>query len=188
MLVLLTFYQIFTKFNSSWRYVPKTLFILASICSSFTPLNLIIFYHSHRSQIYNTLFLVFTHTPNVIISFCFLGQSPKDLSHFPVILINSPLIDLFFFHFPHSVLVFTDGFVSFNSTDFSYFISKLNISFSDRFHPFASSFTAECYAIISVLYFILFISTNDILIASNSQSCLLVILSNPFNSSLSPNY
>jgi len=89
-------------------------------------------------------------------------------------------------NFPDSLPVFTDGSVPSNSAGFSFFLPTLNISFADKLNSFSSSFTAECYAIISALEFVFSLENNIILIVTDSQSCLFAISSNPFNSSLSP--
>lgn len=52
------------------------------------------------------------------------------------------------------------------------------------FPSFSSSITAECYGIINVLQFILSLDYNEILIASDYQSCLLAISFNLFKSFL----
>lgn len=127
----------------------------------------------------STKFIVPYNKWNVflLVSLVTLSRN-KDLSRFSTTLVNSLFTDFISFSFLHTILVFTNDFVFSKSTSFFYFILKLNISFSDKLHIFTSLFTAEFYAIISTLQFILSISTNDILIAPDSPSCLLVISSN----------
>lgn len=69
---------------------------------------------------------------------------------------------------------------------FFFFIPIINLSLSEKLHHFSSSFTAECYAIRSALQYIYSTNICNILTASDSQSCLLVLLSNPFNFFISP--
>jgi ribonuclease HI len=88
-------------------------------------------------------------------------------------------------NFPNSLLIFTDGSVSTSSAGFSFYIPTLNISFSSKINSLPSSFTTECYAIINALEFIFSFEFNNFLIISDSQSCLLAIASESFNSSLS---
>jgi ribonuclease HI len=89
-------------------------------------------------------------------------------------------------NFFNSLLVFTDGSISTSSANFSFYIPTLNISFFGKINALTSSFTTECYAIINVLQFISRLEFNNFLIIFDSQSCLLAIASDSFNSSLSP--
>jgi len=87
--------------------------------------------------------------------------------------------------YSNSIQIFTDGSVSPNSADFSFFISAFKVSSVSKLYAHASLFTTECYAIISSLQFIFFLESHSFLIISDLQSCLSSISSDSFNSSLS---
>ncbi|KAL4103296.1 hypothetical protein QTP88_018673 [Uroleucon formosanum] len=179
-------FHMFVSIKSSWSYVPKTLPILASVASSFSAFSPLVHRPSLRLQIYDTPYAALLYVPEVTVSPNFLGYSPKELPRLSRTLVDSLFNEYISYNFRSSVQIFTDGSVSPNSAGFSFFIPSLNFSFSDKLHPLTSSFSAECYAIISALQFIFTLDFSSFLILSDSQSCLLAISSDSFLSSLSP--
>ncbi|KAL4156135.1 hypothetical protein QTP88_000170 [Uroleucon formosanum] len=179
-------FHMFVSIKSSWSYVPKTLPIFASVASSFSAFSPLVHRPSLRLQIYDTPYAALLYVPEVTVSPNFLGYSPKELPRLSRTLVDSLFNEYISYNFRSSVQIFTDGSVSPNSAGFSFFIPSLNFSFSDKLHPLTSSFSAECYAIISALQFIFTLDFSSFLILSDSQSCLLAISSDSFLSSLSP--
>lgn len=104
------------------------------------------------------LFLSWITLPRIYLFFHFIN-----LLILPAILMNSLYIVFISFSIPHSILIFTDGSAGSNLQVFLFFIHEINISFSDQLYPFASFFTAKCYAIVGALKFILSINVNDIM-------------------------
>jgi len=179
-------FQMFVSIKSSWSYVAKSLPILASVAFSFSAFSPLVYRPSLRLQIYDTPYAALSFFPEVTVSPNFLGYSPKELPRLPQSLVDSLFNEYISYNVPSSVQIFTDGSVSPNSAGFSFFIPSLDISFADKLHPLTSSFSAECYAIISALQFSFTLEYSSFLILSDSQSCLLAISSDPFLSSLSP--
>jgi hypothetical protein len=179
-------FKIFRSIKSAWNYVPKTLPILALVASSFIPFSSAIYRTNQRFQLYDTPYSAIIFTPDVLISPNFLRHNPKELSRIPHILIDTMFNDFIQSNFPTSLLVFTDGSISPRSAGYLFYFPSLNIYFADKLDAFSSSFTEEYYAIICALQFSISLDHNNILFASDSQSCLLAFSSNPFNSSLSP--
>ena len=179
-------FQMFVSIQSSWSYVAKTLPILASVAFSFSALSPLVYRSNSRLQFYDTPYAALSFFPEITISPNFLCYSPKELSRLPQTLVDSLFNEYILSNFPSFVQIFTDGSVSPNSAGFSFFIPSLSISFADKLHPQTSSFSAECYAIISALQFTFSLEYSSFLILSDSQSCLLAISSDSFLSSLSP--
>jgi len=76
--------------------------------------------------------------------------------------------------------------VSNKSAGCSFFIPNLSVSFYDNLPRFASSFSAECWAILLALRHIIHLSSNQFLTISDSQSTLYSITASPFDSNVSP--
>ncbi|KAL4143540.1 hypothetical protein QTP88_005859 [Uroleucon formosanum] len=100
--------------------------------------------------------------------------------------VNNYFSNYFNLNYPNFIIIYTDGSVSPLSAGYSFFIPELHVSFSNNLPPSSSSFTAECCAILEALLFISNLAPNNYLIASDSMSCLQSLISNPFNSKLSP--
>lgn len=82
----------------------------------------------------------------------------------------------------HRTSIFTDGSIFSSSAGLSYFIPKLIWSFSDKLSHCVSSFSAECYAVISALQYIFLICFHNLLIVSDSKYCLSIFRSHPTHS------
>lgn len=131
-------YPLFLDICFSWKYVPKTLPILASIFTSLTHLFLLIYRPKQRLQLYDTPFPALINIASIFISFDFLGYSFNDLQLLPNSFVNSIFTDFFNSNFPQTLAIFTGGSVSRYSTDFSFFIPDLQICYSEKLQPFTS--------------------------------------------------
>lgn len=138
-------HKTFKILNTFLKHVCKTLLTLPSISTSFNQFAPIVFCPSIYLQLYDTSFLVLTHSSKKEFI-----QMFSAISHFPI-LVNSLFVDFIPSNILVSTLIFTDGLVSFNSAGFSYFIPKLNWSFCNKLLHFISSFTVEYYAVMSAL-------------------------------------
>uniref|UniRef100_A0A2S2QL67 RNase H type-1 domain-containing protein n=1 Tax=Sipha flava TaxID=143950 RepID=A0A2S2QL67_9HEMI len=117
----------------------------------------------------------------------FHRESPSiDLKLSSPIVINNAFFDFLNSIFPDFIAVYTDGSVSPLSAGYSFYIPELHISFTNNLPPSASSFTAECFAIVKTLTLISSFLPDKFLIATDSMSCLQSFTSNPFNFQISP--
>lgn len=123
-------------------------------------------------------------TPEVFIILNFLVYNTKKLTRLSCTLVE-PLFNNFIpSYFSMSLLAFIDDFVTFTSAGYLFFSPTLKISFADKLDPFSSSLTTEYYEIINVLQFISSSDHSKIVIVSDFQSCLLIVIQF-FNSPLS---
>lgn len=144
---------------------------------------------SNRLPIYdaNLFSLTFSYSCPQIYSYI------NFLNHYFDFLKSSPpnLVNNIFFDFIHNpfllfTLIFTDHSVSPLLARYSFYIPEFHISFSSNLPLTASSYTAECFAIIEVLQSIYSLSPNKFLIATDSLSYLQALSSNIFKSLPSP--
>lgn len=143
--------------------------------SQFLPLPVshsLLFLHSFiapwRLKMYDTTYPALLFTLEVTISPNFLGYTPKELPRLPQTLVDSLFNEFMRSNFLNSIQIFTDGAVSPNSADFSFFIPALNISTASKLDAHASSFTTECCAIISAQQLSFSLKSGSYLIVSDS--------------------
>lgn len=81
--------------------------------------------------------------------------------------------------FPDFTIIFNNGSVIPLSSDFTFYIPELHISFLNNLPSTASFYTTKCYTIIEALL-ISSSTSNKFLMATDSLSCLQVLISNVF--------
>jgi len=175
-----TFYSLYI----TWRYTSKSMPILAIAANSLSNFHQYVL-NSYKLPLYEQPYDSLLFTPLVQI---------ENFSNFPFIelksmsssFVNKLFSNYLNLNYPNFTIIYTDGSVSPLSAGYSFYIPELHISFSNNLPPSSSSFTAECYAILEALLFISDLAPNNYLIASDSMSCLQSLISNPFNSKLSP--
>jgi ribonuclease HI len=180
-------FKMFLSLASNWRYVPKTLPILASIAFSIKPLTPSIIISQNRLYCFDLPFGALILLSRVHILNLF--KDCKDSStrvNMPTFSVNQIFNDFIDTNFHNYCLVYTDGSVSTSSAGFSFFIPKLKIKFSDTLPLVTCSFTAECYAIMVALNYIQSLNIKKCLIISDSQSALYAIHSISFSAATSP--
>ncbi|XP_050525071.1 uncharacterized protein LOC126896384 [Daktulosphaira vitifoliae] len=178
-------FHCFHSLSSLWRYVPKTLPLLASISTTLIPYLNSIITSINRLPIYDIPFHALTHFPKIHFNHLFLSYSKPQLQSLPINFVNYLFDELISSRFANYCLIFTDGSVYTNSAGFSFFIPSLNINFSDNLPSKACSFTTESYAISSALEFVKSLNIINILIVSDSLSVLSSLSSVPFKKSRS---
>lgn len=148
----------------------------------FSPL---IYRFSLQLPIYNTSYPALLFALQVTVCPNFLRYSPRELSRLPPTMIESLFNKCMSSNFPYSLQIFIDDSVSPTSAGFSFFLPSLNI-YANKLIWHASLFTAKCYTLINALQLISYLNFINFLIISYSQSCLLAIIYDSFNSPLSP--
>ncbi|KAL4142166.1 hypothetical protein QTP88_004679 [Uroleucon formosanum] len=176
-----TFYSLYI----TWRYTPKSMPVLAIAANSLSNFHQYVL-KSNKLPLYeqpydSLLFTPSTQIDNFSDLLCYMKL--KSTSRF---FVNNYFSNYFNLNYPNFIIIYTDGSVSPLSAGYSFFIPELHVSFSNNLPPSSSSFTAECCAILEALLFISNLAPNNYLIATDSMSCLQSLISNPFNSKLSP--
>lgn len=175
----------FLEVYYSWRYVQKSLPVLATTAHSLAVTrNYII--QTNKLPIYLTNFQSLLLSPITHINKNFLNLSRTSLNSLPPNFVNNIFLDFIHNTFPLFILIFTDGSVSPLSAGYSFYIPEFHISFSNNLPPTASSFTAECFAIIEALNIVSTLPTNKFLIVTDSLSCLQALSSTVFKPQISP--
>jgi hypothetical protein len=123
--------------------------------------------------------------PHVQLGHQFSDLSSNDFKLMSYSMVNAAFSN-YLINFPDFTIIYTDDSVLPFSAGYAFYIPELHISFTNNLPPSSSSFSAECYAIIEALTLILNFAPNKYLIATDSMSCLQALISNPFNSYLSP--
>jgi ribonuclease HI len=175
-------FNYFVDVFNSWRYVKKTLPILASVASSLAPLSSIILRPQKRLFLYDASFCSLISIPSISINPLFLGYSLSELRFLSPHLVNNLFYSFVSSEFPNYSIIYTDGSVSSNSAGFSFYIPSLQLCFSDCLPYLSSSFSAEGFALIHALRYIHSLPPNSFLIVTDSQSLLYSIMGNPFKS------
>lgn len=174
-------YNSFLDIYYSWRYVHKSLPILSSVAYSLTSTrNFIIKYN--KLPLYDIDFQALFFSPLIHIEKNFLNQSPNSLKTISPLIVNNLFLDFVRDKFPNSTLIFTDGSVSPLSAGYAFHIPDLHISMSSNLPPSASSYTAECFALLEALKLISTLTPKNYLIVSDSLSSLQNLSSNVFKS------
>ena len=168
----------------SWRYIQKSLPVLASMAHSLISTRDHI-YNSTKPPLYETNFNSLFLTPTIHFNKDFLKHSINFLKTSPPNFVNSLFIDYIQEHFSRFILIFTDGSSTPLSAGFSFYIPDFHISFSNNLPPTASSYTTECFAIMEALLSISSLPSNNFLIVTDSLSCLQALSSNCFKSQTS---
>ena len=176
-----TYYSLFLN----WRYTPKSIPVLSIAANSLSNFYQYII-KSNKPQIYEQSYESLLFTPLVHIDGQFTDLSSHQLKQMSNSVVNNILSNHLKLRFPNTLVIYTDGSVSRLSAGYSFYIPELHVSFANNLPPTTSSFTAECYAIYEALLFISNTDPGNYLIATDSLSCLLALVSNPFNSKLSP--
>ena len=175
-----TFYSLYI----TWRYMPKSMPVLSIAAYSLSNVHQYII-KSNKLPLYMQCYDSILFTPLVQID-NFSDSSYIELKSMSLFFVNKLFSNYLNLNYPNFTIIYTDGSVSPLSAGYSFCIPELHVSFSNNLPPSSSSFTAECYAILEALLFISNLAPNNYLIASDSMSCLQSLLSNPFNSKLSP--
>lgn len=174
-------YNIFIDVFFSWRYVTKSIPVLASIAHSLmSSSNYII--KVDKLPLYEANFASLLFSPIINCDKNFLCHSIDFLKASSSNTVNGLFQEYIQNTFPLFILIYTDGSVSPISAGYSFFIPELCISFTNNLPPTASSYTAECFAIIESLQLISTLQPNKFLIATDSLSCLQSLSSYIFKS------
>ncbi|XP_025418121.1 uncharacterized protein LOC112688914 [Sipha flava] len=169
----------------SWRYVSKSLPILALTAHSLALIREYII-KSDKLPLYETNFPSLLLSPTIHFSKNFLEFPIDYLKIAQPNFVNGLFLDYIRNNFPDFILIFTDRSVTPLSASFTFVIPEFHISFTNNLPPTASSYTAECHAIIESLLLISTLITNKFLIITDSLSCLQALASNVFNTPNSP--
>lgn len=180
-----TIFNSFLDIYFSWRYVKKSLPILASTAYSLSSIRNFVT-NSKILPLYEINYLALSYSPIVHTNRHFLNFTSKALKSISPIIVNNLFLDYIQNNFPNSTLIYTDGSVSPLSAGYAFFIPDLHISMSNNLPSSASSFTTECFAILEALSTISALPPSSYLIVSDSLSCLLSLSSDFFNSRPSP--
>jgi len=180
-------HNIFDTFFSlyiTWRYTSKSMPVLSIAANSLANFHQYIL-NSYKLPLYDQPYDSLLCTPLVQID-NFSNFSNTELKSMSSSFVNKLFSNFLNQNYPNFTIIYTDGSVSPFSAGYSFYIPELHISFSNNLPSSSSSFSAECYAILEALLFISDLAPNNYLIASDSMSCLKSLISNPFNSKLSP--
>ncbi|KAL4098867.1 hypothetical protein QTP88_023385 [Uroleucon formosanum] len=180
-----TIFNSFLDIYFSWRYVKKSLPILASTAYSLTSIRDFVI-NSKKLPLYEINYMALSYSPIVHTNRHFLNCTSKSLKSISPIIVNNLFLDYIQNNFPNSILIYTDGSVSSLSAGYAFFILDLHISMSNNLPSSASSFTTECFAILEALSTISALPPSSYLIVIDSLSCLLSLSSDFFNSRPSP--
>jgi len=167
------------------RYIPKTLSILPKTIRSLAPFKNIILTNPHQLSLYFSPFEALTFPIDITITPHFSNLSRKSLAALPNNSVNALFHDFLNHNFPGSQPFFTNGSVS-SSAGYTYFFQNFGISSYSNLPSISSSFSTECWAIIQSLICIHQLLIDNLLIISDSISCLLALKSFPINSHVSP--
>jgi len=140
---------------------------------------------SIKPQLYEQSYDSLVYSPLIHIDGQFTDLSSHQLKSMSSSMVNNIFSNLNLY-FPNFMVIYTDGSVCRLSAGYSFYIPDLHVSFANYLPPSLSSFTAESYAIYEALLFISNTVPRNYLIASDSMSCLQLLVSNPFNSKMSP--
>lgn len=177
----------FSSLATRWRYVPKTLPILASIAFSINHFSSSIILPQKRLHCFDIPFEALTFLPRVHLLPLFKDfKFNSDKVNMPTLSINHIFNEFIKLNFHDYCLVYTDGSVSNNSAGFSFFIPEMMVKYSDTLPHFTCSFTAECYAIMTALEHIKSLNITKCLIVSDSQAALSAISSISISTATSP--
>jgi len=162
----------FLELNNSWRYIGKSLPILASMCHSINHLVPLAWHSNKRLFIYDVPFNMLVSFPYVKIDPSFLGITYSSLLNLLPYMVNDLFRSYIAEEFFDCCLAFIDGSVLTASAGYAVFISNFHISFFDVFHRFSSSFSVEGHAIVQALLIIQTLPPDKYIIISDSQVAL----------------
>jgi hypothetical protein len=114
----------------------------------------------------------------------FLGIPILTFRSFPSSTVNVLFKDFIKTHYPNYYLIFIDGSVSILSAGYYFYIPSVSMKFSNNVPLSAFSFTTVCLAIIEALYSIKSLSNRNFIILSDSQACLMILNSSPFQTAI----
>ncbi|VVC28773.1 Ribonuclease H-like domain,Ribonuclease H domain [Cinara cedri] len=176
-------FDTFCSLFFTWRYTPKAMPVLSIVANNL--------FNFHQYVINSNKFPLYEHPYNSLLFIPaiqiinFSDLSVTELKSMPNSFVNNSFSS-YLLNFSNFIIIYTDSSVSPLSAGYSFYIPELHVSFSNNLSSSSSSFTAECYAILEALHFISNLAPNNYLIASDSMSCLQSLISNSFNSKLSP--
>jgi len=165
-------FHCFQGISLSWRYVSKSLPVLAAVSVSLFPSVSFILRTQKRLALFNLDFADIMLSPEALIDPSLWGYSHSSLLNLPPAMVNNLFYSFISHSFPDSFLIFTDRRVSNRSAGCFFFIPSFSVSFYDNLPRFASSFSAECWATLLALHHIIHLSSNTFLIITDSQSTL----------------
>jgi hypothetical protein len=105
--------------------------------------------NSNSFPLYEANFPSLLLSPKIHYSKNFLSHSIDFLKTSSPIFVNGIFQNYIHKTFPLFILIYSDGLVSSISAGYSFFIPDLRISFTNNLSPTASSYTAECFAIMN---------------------------------------
>jgi len=177
-------FDTFYSLSITWRYTSKSLPVLSIAANSLYNFRQYVI-RPNKFSLYEQSYESLLFTPLVHIE-NFFDMPSSMLTSMSSTFVNDHFSNYLNLNYPNFTIIYTDGSVSPISAGYSFYIPKFHFSFSNNLPPSSSSFTAECYAILEALLFISNSPSDNYLIASDSMSCLQSLITNPFNSKLSP--